>query len=148
MPALRRRRHGTPDGPREGESLPLRLLLDGPRARGHALAVDGQGDLLSLLDPGVHFGKRPVCDPHVETTLFENAGSVVDEDAIPFAQRLGRDTNDVLVRLQNDLDVRAIADEQGLRVGGIRELDFDIDRAGLLFDIDDVRRDTPHASWE
>src|SRR5260370_26613290 len=114
MPALRRRRHGTADGPREGESLPLRLLLDGPRARGHALALDGQGDLLSLLEPGAHFGKRPVCDPNVETTLFENASSVEDQDAIPFAQRLGRDTNDALVRLQNDLDVGAVADEHGL----------------------------------
>src|SRR5260370_24396367 len=117
MPALRRRRHGTPDGPRAGESLPLRLLLDGARAGGHALALHGQGDLLSLLDPGAHFGKRPVCDPDVETTLFENAGRVVDEDPIPFTQRLGRDTNDVLVRLQNNLDVRTVADEQGLSVG-------------------------------
>src|SRR5258706_5289497 len=99
MPALRRRRHGTPDGPPEGESLPLRFLLDGAGAGGHALALDGEGDLLSLLDPGVHFGKRPVCDPDVETTLLENAGRVVDDDAIPFAQRLRLDTNDVLLRL-------------------------------------------------
>src|SRR5437870_10061104 len=137
-----------PDGLHGEGSSPLRLLFDCARASDHALALDRQGDLLPRLEPGAHFRIRPVRDPDVETPLLENAGTGVEEDTIAFAQRLRRNANDVLVRVQNDLDVGAVADQQSLRVRWIGELDFDVDRAGLLLDINHVRRNTPHTSGE
>ena len=71
-----------------------------------------------------------------------------DEHTIALLDRSGRNAQRIGARVQHDLHVRAVAHQQDLGLLGIAELDFHVDGARLLLDVEHVGRDAPHVALE
>ena len=115
-----------------------------PRPGLHAGAVQRGDDAVALRQPVDDLGVLPVRQARLQLALDEAIVGVDHQHAPAFEQRRGRHAQHVLARVEHDLDVGAVADQQPARGFRVVEGRLDVHGARLLLDRGDVGRDPPH----
>ena len=96
------------------------MAVMGPSGSGKSTLLNILGlleagdDTRVLVEPGEHLGPAPVAQPGLYLHLAQHPGArVISQHTLPLQQGFGGDAQSTCVLLQEDLDIGAIAGEQG-----------------------------------